>query len=90
MPFRLEPIHVATGEEGEARLVFHDGRLVAVLVRLSDLHGQEAGWWFLEKGFGSFDAPFHVSFPDLQAAEAWLRSRLRGGGGAPHDAPGFT
>ena len=72
----LQPVTVATGEAGEGRLVLLEGRLVAVLVRLSDLHGEQAGWWFVEKGFGPLDRPLHPSFPDLAQAEAWLKSEL--------------
>jgi hypothetical protein len=77
MSLRLEPVLVAVGEEGEGRLAFHDDRLVAVLVRIPpEDDGGETGWWFLEKGFGPLDSPVHVSFPDLEAAEAWLEQRL--------------
>jgi hypothetical protein len=76
MRLRLDPILVATGEEGEGRLAIYDGRLVAVLVCLSVEHGEAAGQWFLEKGFGPLDSPIHVSFPDLATAEAWLTARL--------------
>jgi hypothetical protein len=77
MSLRLEPVLVAVGEEGEGRLAFHNDRLVAVLVRIPPgPDGGEAGWWFLEKGFGPLDSPVHVSFPDLAKAEAWLAERL--------------
>ena len=76
MDLVLKPMKVATGESGEGRLALLDGRLVAVLVRLSDLHGEQAGWWFIEKGFGPLDRPLHPTFPDLADAEAWLKAEL--------------
>jgi hypothetical protein len=75
----LEPVRVATGGEGEeGRLVFADGRLAAVLVRLSEQHGELAGRWFLEAGFGRLDGPNHPVFDDLAAAETWVDDRLTG------------
>lgn len=76
MDLTLQLVLVDSGEEGEGRLVFRDGRLVAVLVRLSELHGDQAGCWFLEKGFGLLDGPQHPSFADLDAATAWIKARL--------------
>jgi hypothetical protein len=72
----LQPVLVESGEEGDGCLVFRDGRLVAVLVRLSELHGEQAGCWFLEKGFGVLDGPQHPSFADLHAATDWMKARL--------------
>ena len=37
---------------------------------------EQAGWWFIEKGFGPLDSPLHPTFPDLAAAEAWLKAEL--------------
>lgn len=76
MNLTLQPVFVASGEEGEGWLVFSDGWLVAILVRLSSLHGDEAGFWFLEKGFGPLDRPNTPSFSDLESAQAWMRERL--------------
>ena len=71
MAVRLQPVLVETGtRDEEARLVFVDDRLVAVLVLLSDAHEDVAGQWFLEHGFGRLNA--HLTFPDLDAATAWI------------------
>ena len=44
MSLRLQPVQVATNsDDAESRLVFADGYLVAVLVRLSEQHEDEAG-----------------------------------------------
>ena len=76
MDLVLTPMKVATGETGEGRLVLLGDRLVAVLVRLSDLHDGHDGWWFIEKGFGPLDRPQHPMFPDIASAEAWLKAEL--------------
>jgi hypothetical protein len=73
----LAPVRVGTDTADEdGRLVFAGDRLVAVLVRLAEGH-DEAGHWFLEHGFGRLDVSPSPTFPDLQAAENWIASRLR-------------
>ncbi|MER2249689.1 hypothetical protein ABS772_07145 [Methylorubrum podarium] len=77
MNLRLQPVQIATGSpDGESQLVFNEGFLVAVLVRLSDLHGDKVGMWFLEAGFGRVNDPDPPLFADLDEAEAWIMSRL--------------
>lgn len=71
---RFVSVKVAAGEEGEGLLVFDGEWLVAVLVRLSRLHGAQAGWWYLEKGFGGFDVPEQPCFPTPEAAASWIRA----------------
>lgn len=79
----LRPVRVETGSaDEEGRLVFHDGKLVAVLLRLSEQHGDMAGRWFLEHGFGPLDGPpstpCHPDFDDLGTAREWIGRRLGG------------
>jgi hypothetical protein len=69
----FKPVGIATDStDEEGCLVFNDDRLVAVLVRLSDLHGEAEGTWFIEAGFGRLNMGGVSSFPDLEAAEAWM------------------
>ncbi len=76
MTLDLQPVRVQTGfEDEEGRLVFADGRLVAILVRLSDQQERLAGLWFYEHGFGPFDGPTHPTFETLEAALAWIEQR---------------
>ena len=78
MTLTLEPVHIQTGSsDEEGRLVFADGRLVAVLVRLSDQHGDVAGHWYYEHGFGPFNGPAHPTFPPLEAAQNYIEQRRR-------------
>lgn len=72
----LQPVRISLGDDEEGRLVFVADALVAVLVRLSELHGAEAGGWFLEAGFGRLDGADHPIFPDLEAAQVWVVERL--------------
>jgi len=76
MILTLQPVRVDAGEEGEGLLVFAEGWLVAVLVRLADIHEEAAGYWFLEKGFGKLDRPDPPVFSDLATAEQWIKERL--------------
>lgn len=69
----MQPVRVDTGGADEdGCLVFLNGRLVAVLVRLSDQHGDMAGYWFLEHGFGQLGGPRHPVFDGLDAAQDWI------------------
>ncbi|TXM95055.1 hypothetical protein [Methylobacterium sp. WL116] len=79
MNFRLQPVQVATGsDDQESQLVFVDGLLAAVLVQLSEQHGEDAGKWFLEAGFGRINDYRPPIFADLDAAQAWIKARLAG------------
>lgn len=76
MKLDFQPTLVASGEDGDGRLVYRGDYLVAVLVRLSDVQEGLAGCWFLEKGFGPLDTPDPPIFADLAKAEAWMAARL--------------
>ena len=78
------PVRVETGgADEEGWLVFRDGKVVAVLVRLSEQHGDTAGRWFLEHGFGGLNDPAPPCFHDLDAARVWIAQRLGGGVARP-------
>ncbi|MBV9824119.1 MAG: hypothetical protein JO001_00325 [Alphaproteobacteria bacterium] len=65
----------AGGADTEGCLLFHNGALVAVMVKLSDDHGGElSGKWYLEQAFGSQEYIDHPIFNDLDAAEKYLCS----------------
>jgi hypothetical protein len=77
MSLTLQPTRVATGSDEEGLLVYADGRLVAVLVHLSDENEVAAGDWYLEAGFGPrLDGPYHPTFPSLGAALDWIERQL--------------
>jgi hypothetical protein len=77
MSLHLRPVRIATGSrDDESELVFDDDRLVAVLVRLSNEHGHEAGMWFLEAGFGPVADPAPPKFADLNEAQVWIQQQL--------------
>jgi hypothetical protein len=74
--YHLQPVRVGNGFDEEGLLVFDmDQRLVAVLVRLSEQHEEQAGRWFLEVGFGRLDGPNHPVFTDLDEAQDWIEQR---------------
>lgn len=74
----FQPIQVMTAvDDGQGQLVLAGGRLVAVLVRLTDAeHGSKREHWFLEAGFGPCSTVLPPAFPNLGAAESWVRGRL--------------
>ena len=76
--FTRQMVQIDTGSpDAEGCVLLADGRLIAVLVRLDDMHGPDlSGKWFLEHGFGALDQPDHPVFDDLDAAEDWISSRL--------------
>ena len=77
MKLGFQPVTVETNAADEdGCLVFADNRLVAVLVRLSDLHGKKAERWYLEHGFGKLDGPAHPIFTDLEEARNWMAQRV--------------
>jgi hypothetical protein len=77
MILSLQAVQVATGsDDAESQLVFADGFLVAVLVRLSEQHDDDAGKWFLEAGFGPIEPTSPPLFRDLAAARIWILREL--------------
>jgi hypothetical protein len=77
MTLKLRSVEIATGSnDRESRLVFDDGMLVAILVRLSGEHGSLADKWFLEVGFGPVKDIHAPLFDDLETAKAWIATRL--------------
>ena len=77
MSIHLQPVRVGTDSpDEEGQLVLADGRLVAVLVHLSDEYEADAGKWFLEAGFGRVNHPDPPMFADLDEAQGWIEQRL--------------
>lgn len=69
----FQDITLDTGDNDErAVLVMRDGRLTAILSRLSEMHEELAGQWFVEAMFGiSPNSQRHV-FADPEEFVAWL------------------
>jgi hypothetical protein len=77
MTLRLQPVQVGTGSfDVDGQLVFDDDLLAAVLVRLSEVHEDLAGMWFLEAGFGLVGTAHRPTFAKLDAAQTWIGQRL--------------
>jgi hypothetical protein len=78
MNIKFQPVRVATGSDDEnGLLAYADGRLVAVLVHLSELHDDLSGAWFLEAVFGLRESS--RTFPNLESAKEWLRDTVHKG-----------
>ena len=50
---RLQPTRVRLSPDENGFLIYVDDALIAVLVQLSALHGEEAGCWSVEAVFGA-------------------------------------
>jgi hypothetical protein len=77
MTFSFEPVSLdASNGDDEGRLVFRDGRLLAVVSCLGKGHGDAVGRWFVEAVFSAAAFPFHETMLDLAEVEARLASAL--------------
>ena len=77
----FQPVRMAMDSDEEGRLVFVNGRLAAVAVRLSDDHGELTGQWFVEAAFGPYQRPVYPTFQEIGLLEGWVteyRSQARG------------
>jgi hypothetical protein len=78
----LQPTTVLAGKtESSGQLVFWQGSLAAVLVRIAEAEGEgdSPEGWFLEAGFGKCGfvySPLPSVFPDLESAVDWIERRL--------------
>lgn len=74
MPDRVtfQPVEVAVAGQTEGRLVFVDGKLVAVLIKLDVNQNELAGRWYAEAAFNSLERMSEHTFLDLPAAAAWI------------------
>jgi hypothetical protein len=74
MTLTVQQVRLGNADDQDGVLVYDGAVLVAVFSRLSAEHGERAGRWFLECGFGvGLDA--HSDFDSLQAACAWIEER---------------
>ena len=73
----LQPTTLATlSSDKVGCLLFIDGDLTAVIVRLDDeVHGDDCGSWFLEVGLGRCDLIRPPVFPSIEAAQTWVLTR---------------
>lgn len=60
--------------DSEGVLAFRNGHLLAVLTRLSDLHGDLSGQWYMEAMFADTPPPLERTFRSLELFEASLEN----------------
>jgi hypothetical protein len=75
MNIEFRPIELLHEHDVVGRLVLIDGKLAGVLAQLSDAHGDSAGKWFLECGFGALGR-CDTEFEDLGAARLWFEQAI--------------
>lgn len=75
MAVSLEPVTLDTADgDGEAVAVYREGRLLAVLCRLSEAHGALKGNWFAEVVFGDRDRWRNATFATIADVEQWAEN----------------
>jgi hypothetical protein len=75
MALELKPVALNHETDTDGRLVYADGRLAALLTRLSEQHEERAGRWFLEFALSPLESG-QREFADLDEAESWIRKEL--------------
>jgi hypothetical protein len=73
---RFDPVDTWIHGSDEARLVFVDDKLGAVVVRLGQSYGDLADSWHAEAAFNDFERLTDTTFPTLDAIERWLAGQL--------------
>jgi len=69
----FKPVTLDTdAPDQEAVLVFRNGNLLAVLTRLSAIHGDLKGKWFLEAAFGEVPVVQPPVFESTEHFEEWV------------------
>ena len=77
MTLTMRPVQLgANSSDREARLVLEGEELVAILSRLTNLHGSDRGKWYLEIGFGRLDDQDVPLFFTLEDAREWIADHL--------------
>lgn len=72
MGIEFQPVTLDSGDlDNDAMLVFRDGRLLAVLTCLSDIHEDLHGKWFVEATFTGIPQVQAPTFAELSEVEAW-------------------
>lgn len=78
MPDRVtfQPVEVAVSGQTDGRLVFVDGKLAVVLVKLDVIQNELEGRWYAEAAFNGLERMSEHTFQDLRAAAAWIETQL--------------
>lgn len=72
MAIEFQPVTLDSGDyDKDAVLVFRDGRLMAVLTCLSDIHDDLEGKWFVEATFTGIPQVQSPTFAELAEVERW-------------------
>jgi hypothetical protein len=73
MALSFQPVTLdVTSPDREGLMVFRDGRLLAVLTCLSDIHDELAGRWFVEASFGEIPPGEAPVFETPDGFTNWL------------------
>jgi hypothetical protein len=75
MALSFQPVTLdGDAPDREGTLVFRNGRLLALLIRLEEFHGDLAGKWFVEATFGDVPGGQLPVLENTDAFDRWLVS----------------
>ena len=72
----FRPVDIATTGQSEARLVFFDKKLVAVISLLNEENDEFANQWFADAAFNGLEPMQHQTFASLEDVVRWIETRL--------------
>ena len=72
----FQPVEIATSGQSEARLVFFDSKLVAVISLLNEEHEEFAHQWFADAAFNGLESMLHQTFTSLDEVVSWIEKCL--------------
>ena len=79
MPLAFAPVTLDTRHgDNEAMLVLRDDRLLAIVSRLGEAHGAEAGRWFVEAVFTDLNPAIRETFATLSEVGVRLAEMAEG------------
>ncbi len=72
----FEPVNLAGSGNAEARLVFFDRKLVAVVAKLDDTNEELSGHWYAEAIFNGLEPMREKTFATFEHVSSYMLARL--------------
>ncbi len=72
----FRPVKIAASGQSEARLVFFDEKLVAVISLLDEENDEFSHQWFADAAFNGVEQMQYRTFSSLEDVARWIESRL--------------
>jgi hypothetical protein len=75
----FKEVDVATSGQTEGRLVFYEGKLIAIITKLDESHDEFQGKWFADAFFNGLEHMQHETFESLEDVARWIAERMQKG-----------